>query len=216
MIKAVIFDLDGTLIDTERYYRKVWPQALEHFGYHPSDKQILELRSLGRPFAPKKLKEWFGDDFDYDTVREYRKQLFDECVKRDGIKLKPGVLQLLEYLKEKGIIIAIATATDGKRTAQYLEMAGISDYVDIICSAANVKEGKPSPDVYIQACKQLKLAPEYCFAVEDSPNGIKSAYSAGLRVIFIPDQTRDEPEAEKLTFAKVNTADEIIKICDLK
>ena len=68
MIKAVIFDLDGTLIDTERYYRIYWPKALEHFGYHLTDEQALALRSLGRPFAPKQFKEWFGEDFDYIKV----------------------------------------------------------------------------------------------------------------------------------------------------
>jgi len=210
--KAVIFDLDGTLIDTEKYYRRVWPQALEHFGYHPTDEQALELRSLGRPFAPKKLKEWFGEDFDYDVVRNYRKELFEKCIEEEGVKLKPGVKELLDELRAKNIIIAIATATDIERTQRYLDKVGIAEYFDKICSAANVKEGKPSPDVYIEACKQLKLDPAACFAVEDAPNGIKSAAAAGCRVIFVPDQTKDEPEAEKLIFAKVETADEIIKL----
>ena len=211
-VKAVIFDLDGTIIDTEKYYRRVWPQALEHFGYHPTDEQALELRSLGRPFAPKKLAEWFGEDFDYDAVRSYRKELFEKCIEEEGVKLKPGVKELLEVLREKKITIAIATATDVERTKRYLDMVGIADYFDKICSAANVKEGKPSPDVYIEACRQLGMAPQTCLAVEDAPNGIKAAAAAGCRVVFVPDQTQDEPEAEKLIFAKVATADKIIEL----
>lgn len=209
-IKAVIFDLDGTIIDTEKYYRKVWPMALEHFGYHPTDEQALALRSLGRPFAPLKLKEWFGEDFDYDKVRNYRKILFEECIENEGVKLKPGVAKLLEFLKAEGITAAIATATDIERTNRYLNMVGIADRFDKICSAANAKEGKPSPDVYIEACNQLGLAPGVCMAVEDAPNGIRSAAAAGCKVVFVPDQTENEPEAEKLIVAKVKTADEII------
>lgn len=211
-IKAVIFDLDGTLIDTEKYYRRVWPAALEHFGYHTNEKMALELRSLGRPFAPQKFKEWFGEDFDYNEVREYRKKLFEDCINNEGVKLKPGVIELLKFLKNNGYTIAIATATDVERTLRYLDMVGITDYFDKICSAANVKEGKPSPDVYIEACSQLGIEPEFCMAVEDAPNGIKSAAGAGCKVVFIPDQTKDEPEAEKLIAAKVDRADEIISL----
>ena len=207
--KAVIFDLDGTLIDTERFYHKVWPEAAEHFGYMMTDEQALQLRSLGRPFAPKKMKEWFGEDFNYDAVRAYRKRLFEQCVSNEGIKLKTGIKELLDFLKEKGVTIAVATATDTERTERYLKAAGVYEYFDKICSAADVKEGKPAPYVYIEACKQLGLMPEECLAVEDAPNGIKSAADAGCRVIFIPDQTQDEPEAEKLCLAKVQTADEI-------
>ena len=208
--KAVIFDLDGTLIDTERFYRKVWPEATEHFGYHLTDEQVLELRSLGRPFAPKKFEEWFGEDFNYDVVRTYRKRLFEQCVSAEGIKVKAGVPELLNFLKGKGVTIAVATATDVERSVRYLKAAGIYKYIDKLCSAADVKEGKPSPYVYEEACKQLGLKPWECLAVEDAPNGIKSAAAAGCRVIFVPDQTEDEPEVEPLCVGKVKTADEII------
>lgn len=208
--KAVIFDLDGTLIDTERFYRKVWPEATEHFGYHLTDEQVLELRSLGRPFAPKKFEEWFGEDFNYDVVRTYRKRLFEQCVSAEGIKVKAGVPELLNFLKGKGVTIAVATATDVERSVRYLKAAGIYKYIDKLCSAADVKEGKPSPYVYEEACKQLGLKPWECLAVEDAPNGIKSAAAAGCRVVFVPDQTDNEPEVEPLCVGKVKTADEII------
>lgn len=188
-IKAVIFDLDGTLIDTEKIYRQLWPQSVREMGYDMKDEHYLQMRSLGRPFAPAKMKEWFGEDFDYDGARKIRSGHFNKYLEEHGIERKKGAIELLEYLKQKDIIIAIATATDIERATSYLEMTELNGYFDKVISATMVKEGKPSPDVYLYACSQLGLKPSECVAVEDAPNGILSAYRSGCHVIMVPDQT---------------------------
>ena len=209
MVKAVLFDMDGTLIDTEKYYRIFWPKALAQFGYHMTDEQVLFMRSLGRPFAPNHLKEWFGEELDYYAVRDCRKRLMEEYLDRVGIELKPGAVEILEALKKRGILAAVATATDLERTEKYLRLVGLREYFDRLISATQVKEGKPSPDIYVYACEQLGLAPEECIAVEDSPNGVKSAYGAGCRVIMVPDQTEPDEELSKLLYARVDRLDGI-------
>ena len=212
MIRAVIFDMDGTLIDTEKYYRIFWPKALAEFGYHMTDEQALSMRSLGRPFAPARLRQWFGEELDYDAVRQRRKDMMEECLDREGIRRKPGALELVQRLKADGITTAVATATDPERTAKYLRLTGLEGYFDRLISATQVKEGKPSPDIYLYACEQLGLKPEECLAVEDSPNGVLSAYRAGCKVVMVPDQTEADEETKKYLYAVAENLEEVYEI----
>lgn len=209
-IQAVLFDMDGTLIDTEKYYRIFWPKAMAEFGYRMTDEQVLSLRSLGRPFAPARLREWFGENLDYYAIRARRTEMMEECLDREGIQRKPGAVEILEELKRRGIPAAVATATPPERTEKYLRLTGLRQYFDRIISATQVKEGKPSPDVYLYACEQLGVAPECCIAVEDAPNGVLAAHRAGCKVIMVPDQTQPEEELKELLYGCVATLDQIV------
>ncbi|MGN0666988.1 MAG: HAD family hydrolase [Huintestinicola sp.] len=214
MVKAVIFDMDGTIIDTEKYYREFWPKALAEFGYQMTDEQVLSIRSLGRPFAPMRFREWYGEDFDYYAVRDRRKEMMAEHIRKVGITIKPGAVEILTELKMRGIPAAIATASDMERTEKYLEEVGLKGYFSKLISAVMVKEGKPSPDIYLYACEQLGLRPEECIAVEDSPNGIISAYKAGCRVIMVPDQTPPDDSISGYLYACADTLDKIADYLD--
>ncbi|MCR4694680.1 MAG: HAD family phosphatase [Pseudobutyrivibrio sp.] len=202
-IKAVLFDLDGTLTDTEKYYQKAWPIAMSHFGYTMTNDQFLQIRSLGRPFATEQFKEWYGQDFDYWQVRNYRKELIEEMFK-DGIPLKPGAVEILTWLKERGYTITLVTANDKERATRYLKKIGLYEYFDELACADMVKQGKPAPDIYQHACQMLGVKPEETVAVEDSPNGIRSCYGAGCHPIMIPDLSQPDEELEKLLYAKLD------------
>ncbi|MBO4750198.1 MAG: HAD family phosphatase [Lachnospiraceae bacterium] len=214
MIRAVLFDMDGTLIDTEKYYRVFWPKAMAEFGYHMTDEQVLSMRSLGRPFAPARLKDWFGEELDYYAIRARRTEMMEAQLDLDGIQLKPGAVEILEELRRRGILAAVATATPPERTEKYLGLTGIRPYFSKIISATQVKEGKPSPDIYLYACEQLGLSPEECLAVEDAPNGILAARRAGLRVVMVPDQTKPDEELKRILYACVDRLDQVAECLD--
>ena len=211
--KAVVFDLDGTLIDTEKYFMIAWPKAFEHFGYKMTDEQYLYIRSLGKPFVQQTLKEFSGDpDFDYEKVVAFRTSIMEDLIQKNGLQIKKGAVEFLSYLKEKGIIRAIATASPVSRSERYLNQVGLLQYFDKIISAGDMKEGKPSPDVYLYAVKDLGLKPEECLAVEDSPNGVRSAYRAGLKVAMIPDLSPCDEDTRKFLFAEKT---DLSQLCDL-
>lgn len=204
-IKGIIFDMDGLILDTERLYQKFWKEASKQCGYEMSQKQALAMRSLDKSLAKKLLKEFFGDEYDYQKVHDLRVELMAEYISKHGVQAKDGVVELTDYLKENGYKIAIATATNYARANEHLTLAGVRECFENIICASDLKHGKPFPDVYLYACKSLGLSPESCVALEDSPNGIKSAYAAGCVPILVPDGCETEEDALPYAYACVKS-----------
>lgn len=201
MLHAVIFDMDGTITDTEKYYFTAWQQAFHEFGVADfGSEDALELRSFDARLAAEHIRRKFGEDVDYFQVRERRRQLVDELIREQGIALKPGTKEILAYIRQKGLKCAVATATALDLTTERLTELGIAGEFDAMISAKTVEWGKPRPDVYLYACEQIGERPENCLAVEDSPNGIRSAYAAGCRPVLVPDLSGVTPELEGLLY----------------
>lgn len=214
MIKAVIFDMDGLLLDTEKLLVRFWVQAANEAGYPMTRGQALSLRSLHRKFAIPYLKEQFGESFDYIAVRSRRMELMNAYLSKNPLELKAGAVELLTYLKERGIPAAVCTATDPERAGDYLSRVGIFGYFDKIVCASMVEFGKPSPDVYLYTAKRLGLEPSECMALEDSPNGVRSAAGAGCVTVMVPDLTEPDSELEKLIYARANELGGVMDIIE--
>lgn len=205
MIKAVIFDMDGLILDTEKLLVKYWCQAANEAGFPMKLEHALNIRSLARKFAIPYLQGVFGESFDYVSIRSRRMELMSQHIAEHGLETKKGITQLLNFLDERNIPAAIATATDIRRTEEYLGKVGLLGRFSRIVCAAMVESGKPKPDIYLYAAQQLGLVPGECMALEDSPNGVRSASSAGCVTVMVPDLTQPDDELLGLIFAKADS-----------
>ncbi len=211
-IKGLISDMDGVILDTEKLYLRFWCEAARFYGYPMEKSHVLSIRSLARPFAVKKLKGFFGEDFDYEAVHNKRIELMDEYVKENSVEAKPGAEKLLKFLRENGYKTALATATNPSVTKRYLTALGLYDYFDEIVCASMVKNGKPKPDIYLYAAQKLGLAPCECIALEDSPNGIISASTAGCKTVMVPDLDGPSDEIMPMLYGVADGLDDVINI----
>lgn len=213
-IEGVIFDMDGLMIDTEKLLKRFWCQAARELGYPMKTEHVLSIRSLAAKYAIPKLKALLGEDFDYYAVRSRRMELMKSHIELHGLEKKRGLDILLCYLKEKKLRLALATATDENRTEQYLKSIGVYEYFDEIVCGNMIENGKPAPDIYLKAAELLQLPTEKCIALEDSPNGILSAYRAGCIPIMVPDLDQPDTEIQEILYAKAKDLQQVISILE--
>lgn len=212
MIKGVIFDMDGLMIDTEKLLTRFWCEAAQFYGWNMTKEHVLGIRSLAAKYAEPHLKGIFGDDFNYFDVRAKRIELMNAYIAENGIEKKKGLDELLDYLDEAGLKKAVATATDRKRTKMYLTSIGVYDRFDKIVCGDMIKNGKPAPDIYITAAGELELPCGECMALEDSPNGIRSAFTAGCVPVMIPDLSQPDNETAKIMYEKCDDLSLVIDV----
>jgi haloacid dehalogenase superfamily, subfamily IA, variant 3 with third motif having DD or ED len=206
--KGAIFDMDGVLVDSEKLYLRFWQEACAAYGYKLGYEQGLSLRSNSPETAIPKFRNWFGEKADYYAIRELRRKLMADFIDKNGVSMKPGADTILRLLREKGVKIALATASPVKRARHYLEPLGLFGYFDAVVSGADIARSKPAPDIYLAASGALGLSPAESIAVEDSPAGIVSAKTAGCFTVMIPDLTPpDESVKPYIDFLAAELAD---------
>lgn len=205
MIDSIIFDMDGVLFDTERLYTRAWHKVGSDLSMHDIDASVHSCIGLNRVDSRQFILQKYGQHFQYDSFIERLTCTFREIVEKDGLPQKAGVMELLTYLQRHGYKIGLATSSGKKSADSYLANAGITHFFQTIVTGDMITRGKPDPEIYRTACERLGAVPEACYAIEDSPNGIRSAYAAGLKTIMVPDMIEPTEEIEKLLFAKFDS-----------
>lgn len=187
MNRAVIFDMDGLLLDSERPYRDAWLAVSSQKGYPLSES--IYLQAVGRDDRDTReiFCTEFGNDFPYDEICADVRAFMDRQTGQGGHALKDGVVDLLEYLAQHSIPCAVATSTMRHKALARLGQANILRYIRDVSGGDEVTKGKPEPDLYLLAAKKLGIAPAQCLVFEDSAPGARAAHKAGMRVIVVPD-----------------------------
>lgn len=211
-IRGVLFDMDGLVLDTEKLYTRFWMESANDLGYPMTLQQALGMRSLNRDAGQRKLQEYFGPHISYSQIRTHRIELMDAHIARYGIDVKPGIFELLAYLKDKGIASAITSSSPMENIRRHLSAHDLLHRFDRLCSGYEVPNGKPAPDIYLHGAAALGLKPEECLALEDSPTGILSAYRAGCLSVMIPDQDQPDAQTTQLLYAKADSLADIISL----
>lgn len=207
-IAAIVFDMDGLMLDTEPLYKAAWQTASAELGYELDDPSYTTL--VGRPTedCERVLLRQFGSSFPLDRFRSRWPELWQAGAAAHGIRQKPGLIELLTFLEAQSLPVAVATSSEADYAAFSLRQAGLDGRFSIVVTGDQVAQGKPAPDIYLEAARRLGVPPAQCVALEDSEAGILAASAAGMIALLIPDWMPASAAAGRAAFRVLASLDE--------
>lgn len=210
MIKGVIFDMDGLMFHTEWLSTVMWEKAGAEQDVIVTKEFVDTCRGKNSNDIRKLFLERYGEEFDYDTARAKRHQYMREYMETQGVPKKEGLVELLTYLKDHRIGVALATSTGREMAKWMLQSAGVYEYIDAFAFGDEVVRSKPEPEIFIKAATALGLKSEECVVLEDSGPGVIAGKAAGGYVIHIPDMVVLSDEIKDGITAEMRSLHDVI------
>ena len=196
--KAVVFDMDGVIFDSERAVMQCWKEVASRHNIPDIEKAILACTGTTMVRTREIMLNLYGADFPYDEYARESSAIFHSRYDGGRLPMKPGVKELLTFLKEHDKKIALASSTRQQVVTDELRDAGVIEYFDRIICGDMVSRSKPAPDIFLKACEELNISPSDSYAIEDSYNGIRAAHAGGLHPIMVPDLLPADEEMQSL------------------
>ena len=197
MLKGAIFDMDGLLFDTERFYKISWVETAKKLNLTPHEELALEATGCGGKEKLFKLINKYYPDFDAEIyLKEQEKSAF--AMMKKNLVIMEGVEDILKFFKSQKVLIAVASSSIIKIVEDNLRRSNLREYFSVMIGGDELKHGKPAPDIFLKAAERLKLPPKDCYVFEDSYNGIRGAAAAGCAPVMIPDTLEPTEEMREL------------------
>jgi HAD superfamily hydrolase (TIGR01509 family) len=185
--QAVIFDMDGLLLDSERVAMRTFVEACRELGFEPDVEVYYKCIGGNAERTRAILTQGFGDNFPFEAVDRLWHAKYHEESRTRPIPVKPGALELLNFLGHRDVRKAVVTSTRHDSARRMLANAGLAQFFEFVVGGDEIANSKPDPEIYLNACRRLDNEPSVCLALEDSDNGVLSAHAAGMTVIQVPD-----------------------------
>lgn len=212
MIKAIIFDMDGLMFDTEQLSKKIMKYVGKKNGYEFDDALFDKLIGSSSQTIMKIFKKKFGNDFPYYKIIKEKNKIMKREIKEKGVPIKYGLKESLNFLDKNNIVKAVASSSSKQTIKFYLESANLEDEFDFIIGGNEVKESKPNPEIFTQCCNRININKENILILEDSINGIIAANKADIDVILIQDIVEIPNKVRKLAYEELKHLADLPKL----
>lgn len=211
-IELVIFDMDGLMFDTERVSREAWKIAGNKVNIAVDDELFYQFLGTNSNHITNILINKFGENSPYKELISERNIIADELIDMNGLGVKKGLKELLTYLKNNNIKMAVATSTSRERALKLLTLGEVVNDFDYIICGDQVTKSKPDPEIFLKAAEKLNVIPENCIVLEDSRFGVYAAKNAGMHPIMVPDLLAPDEELLSMIYKQATNLEEVIEL----